>query len=130
MHTVPPTAKAVVITEGEFDAMAVYQATGFPAISLPNGAKSMPVQLLPQLERFERLYLWLDGDADGAAGTERLVKKLGVGRCRIVRPRWADKAKDANDALRLGLPLKQAILEARPSPHEQILTFEVCLPYA
>ncbi len=30
---------SVIITEGEFDAMAVYQATGLPAISLPCGAK-------------------------------------------------------------------------------------------
>jgi len=31
--------KTIVVTEGEFDAMAVYQATGFPAVSLPCGAK-------------------------------------------------------------------------------------------
>jgi hypothetical protein len=31
------SAKEVVLTEGEYDAMAVYQGTGMPAVSLPNG---------------------------------------------------------------------------------------------
>ena len=39
--------KIVVITEGEYDAMAVYQATGLPAVSLPNGCNHLPKQLLP-----------------------------------------------------------------------------------
>ena len=37
-HTIPAGSTTIVITEGEFDAMAVHQATGMPAISLPNGA--------------------------------------------------------------------------------------------
>ena len=36
-HTVPHDATQIIITEGEFDAMAVYQATGRPSVSLPNG---------------------------------------------------------------------------------------------
>lgn len=32
-----------MITEGEYDAMAVHQETGLPAISLPNGANHLPV---------------------------------------------------------------------------------------
>lgn len=88
LHTVAADAKEVVLTEGEFDAMAVYQvgggcvwgcvpcvhvgpdarrhtnptdepnktqqATGRPAVSLPNGCRSLPVEVLPLLERFER----------------------------------------------------------------------------
>ena len=36
----------------------VYQATGLPTVSLPNGCRSLPVALLPSLERFERIVLW------------------------------------------------------------------------
>jgi hypothetical protein len=54
-----------VITEGEYDAMAVHQETGLPAISLPNGCRSLPVELLPLLERFEDIYLWMDNDIPG-----------------------------------------------------------------
>lgn len=32
----------LVITEGEYDAMAVHQATGVPAVSLPQGASHLP----------------------------------------------------------------------------------------
>ena len=42
LHAVPADATELVITEGEYDAMAVYQATGRAAVSLPNGAASLP----------------------------------------------------------------------------------------
>ena len=38
--------KEVVITEGEFDAMAVYQSTKMPAVSLPQGASNLPDALV------------------------------------------------------------------------------------
>lgn len=93
-------ATEVVLTEGEFDAMAVRQATGASvlqtakppssphppfreempvavehwlrgagkaAVSLPNGASSLPPAILPALERFSVVYLWMDNDAAGAA---------------------------------------------------------------
>ncbi len=43
-------------------------------------------QLLPWLERFDTLYLWLDDDKAGRDGCDKLEGKLGRGRCRIVRP--------------------------------------------
>ena len=52
-----PAADAIILTEGEFDAMSVYQETGLPAVSLPNGCRSLPVELLPWLERFSRIQL-------------------------------------------------------------------------
>ena len=58
----PDDAAELVITEGEYDAMAVYQATGRAAVSLPNGAASLPPAVLPLLERFKRIFLWCDGD--------------------------------------------------------------------
>jgi hypothetical protein len=36
-----------------------------PAISLPNGCNSLPTDLIPLLERFTRIYLWLDNDKSG-----------------------------------------------------------------
>ena len=62
LHAVPDDAAELVITEGEYDAMAVYQATGRAAVSLPNGAASLPPAVLPLLERFKRIFLWCDGD--------------------------------------------------------------------
>ena len=46
LNTIQPNDDIVIITEGEFDAMAVYQATKLPAISLPNGSSSIPSELI------------------------------------------------------------------------------------
>lgn len=85
-HTIPEGATEVVMTEGEYDAMAVSQATGRPAISLPNGCRSLPVEVLPLLEHFEKIYLWMDNDVGGHEGAEKFAKKLGLKRTYIVRP--------------------------------------------
>jgi hypothetical protein len=61
---------------GEFDAMACYQATKLPTVSLPNGSHSLPVDLLPQLERFEKIYLWMDDDLPGQVRTAPLLRIL------------------------------------------------------
>jgi len=42
--------------------MSVYQATGRVAVSLPNGASSLPLEICEKLERFKRIYLWMDDD--------------------------------------------------------------------
>lgn len=50
-HTVKNPDETLVITEGEYDAMTVWQETGFQCVSVPNGARSFPPVLLPQLEK-------------------------------------------------------------------------------
>ena len=65
--------KAIVITEGEFDAMAVYQETGIPAVSLPNGANHLPIQFLPFFDKFERIYLWMDADEVGRNAADKFA---------------------------------------------------------
>ncbi len=120
-HTVPDQARSIVLTEGEYDAMAVYQATGVPAVSLPNGCQSLPVAILPLLERFEKIYLWMDNDVPGREGAEKFAKKLGQSRCVLVNDH--NSPKDANDALRQGYDLRKLIENAKPIPHKEILTF-------
>ena len=56
--------------------MAVNQATKKPAVSLPNGATSLPPDVLPLLERFDKIYLWMDHDGAGQAGVDKFVQKL------------------------------------------------------
>ena len=75
LHTVGPEENAVILTEGEYDAMAAYMGTGLPAVSLPNGASSLPIDVLPLLERFDRIYLWMDNDAPGqvCSGSIRVI---------------------------------------------------------
>jgi hypothetical protein len=122
LHTIPNDCTEIVLTEGEYDAMAVSQATGRHAVSLPNGCRSLPVQTLPMLERFDKIYLWMDNDEPGREGAEKFAKKLGVNRTYIVQ---CLEAKDANDALLRGdIDLNQVIENATLTPHDRIVTFK------
>ncbi|GMH68037.1 hypothetical protein TrRE_jg4679 [Triparma retinervis] len=131
-HTVKNPEETLVITEGEYDAMTVWQETGVQCVSVPNGARSFPPALLPQLERFKDIVLFFDLDPAGREGAEAAVEKLGVGRCRIVkagevngRPDgWQGcDAKDANDAAENGWDIKAMIDSATPVSHSHIHTF-------
>lgn len=156
-QTVQPHHKSVIITEGEYDAMAVAQGmmgveashelAGVPAISLPNGCNSLPPNLLPCLEQFDRIYLWLDNDQPGQEASDKFARKLGIHRCRIVRPPDSMKnaPKDANDALRMMLRrdakydgsgadeidvdsdhadlIPRMLLAAQPISHQRLETF-------
>ncbi len=96
-------------------------------MSLPNGCRSLPVELLPLLERFDEIVLWMDNDTPGQEGAAQFASKLGKSRCLLVRPpsslAVARSPKDANDALRMGLDLRYFLETAQPIPHDQIVTF-------
>jgi twinkle protein len=118
-HLVPPDAKEIILTEGEFDAMAVHQATNLPAVSIPNGCRSLPIQIIPMLERFEKIYLWMDNDMAGQEGVEIFTRKLGLARCYICQ----STAKDANEALLKRMDMNAILSNAKPLNHNQILSF-------
>jgi DNA primase len=104
-----------VVTEGELDAMAAHQGTGIVAVSLPNGANSLPEAILEPLRHILKLLLWTDADKAGQTCAERLVKKLNHSRCFVVPPDAALN-KDANDALRAGLDLNKVLEPLRHIP--------------
>ena len=131
LHTIPSDATEIVLTEGEYDAMAVYQATGRPAISVPNGASSFPDEVLPLLEKYKTIYLWMDNDDPGRKGAKMVASKLGVGRCKMVIPTLENcnvedpsmLPKDANEALVRNIDLGRIVDDAKPPRHEKIKTF-------
>lgn len=57
--------------------MAANQQTGYPAISLPQGANSLPDRLIPMLNQFDKIYLWMDNDDAGKLGADKISHKLG-----------------------------------------------------
>lgn len=99
MNLVKDSDNMIVLTEGEFDAMAVYQQTGLPALSLPQGASNLSEGFLPYLSRFEKIVLWMDNDEAGTLNVSKMVEKLGVNRTAVVRHSFPN-LKDANDFLR------------------------------
>jgi hypothetical protein len=98
-----------------------------PAVSLPNGCNSLPNDLIPLLDSFTKIYLWLDNDQSGIDGCSKFVAKLGADRCVVVKPlaNSPNPPKDANDALRQGDPeLIPAMLRAaQATSDEQFSSF-------
>lgn len=100
----------LVITEGEFDAMAAIQA-GFPrAISVPDGAPdqeqgaedrgvkySYMAAAKKALSDVRPIILCTDSDGPGVALMNDLAVRLGRGRCRWAK--YPKGCKDLNDAL-------------------------------
>ena len=103
-------ARAVCITEGELDAIAMH-AYGFPSLSVPTGAGSHGwiEREFDRLARFDTIYLAMDGDEAGQKAIPELVERLGRERCRVVTlPR-----KDANQCLMDGVDVKEIIQAMR-----------------
>ena len=83
------------------------------------------MEVLPMLEKFEKIYLWMDHDGPGQEGAKQFTKKIGRNRCRIVQP-LDDKVdcKDANEALLKGLDLEAMIQNASVTKHDNVMDFE------
>lgn len=112
-HTIPRSYTGeVCITEGEIDAMTVYQETGRFAISIPNGASSFPQALVDLLHPFSKVLLWFDNDESGVRGAlgawKHITDKYGMGKCDIVRTP-PEMPKDANDLFRGNYDLKAVL---------------------
>lgn len=95
-HLVQPKDRAIVICEGEIDAMTLWQA-GLTALSVNAGAGNH--QWIDsdwdRLERFSDIVISFDHDEAGDKGAAEVMKRLGADRCR----RMKMGAKDANQWL-------------------------------
>lgn len=115
-HLVPAGGKRLVITEGELDAISVYQAQGhrYPAVSVPNGADSAAdcfKQNLEWLNSFDTVVLAFDNDEPGQRAAQVCAALLRPGKAKIaILPK-----KDANAHLMAGdsTGLIQALWDAK-----------------
>lgn len=121
-QVVPDDARDIVITEGEIDALSVFEGTGIPALSVPfggggGGKQSWIDGEYSRLDRFERIYLCLDQDEPGSQGEDAILTRLGSHRCYRVRlPK-----KDANDCLQAGDDLLGCINQATLKQPEELV---------
>ena len=62
-----PKLAAMNAIENEKEGCLPAESTAWdiPVISLPNGCNSLPIDLIPLLDRFTTVYLWLDNDKSG-----------------------------------------------------------------
>jgi len=117
-----------VITEGEMDVLALYEAGISNAVSVPNGATLNSNNLdyldncIDYFEDKEKIILAVDSDAPGLALQAELIRRLGAEVCFLVD--FKD-LKDANEyLLKHGKEaLKERVLKAKPVPLENVTTF-------
>ena len=90
----------LVITEGEMDAMAVWEAQpNWDVVSIPNGAPSAKKAIQNNYEwinAYDKIVLFFDNDAAGREGAEAAAGVLPPGKVYIG---FLEDYKDASDAL-------------------------------
>ncbi|CAN9508644.1 unnamed protein product [Ophioblennius macclurei] len=112
----------VVLTGHELDAVAVHQATGLPSVALPRGVSVLPPALLPYLEQFKRVTLWLGGDMRSWEASKIFARKLGLRRCWLVRP--GEFRPRPLEALARGQNLSRVLKASIPAAHKSIVSFK------
>lgn len=121
-----------VLTEGEFDAMALGQTGIRNVMSVANGALAWDETWSRLLAPCREIYVAFDADENGEKGVEQLRRRFG--REIIKRVRFGTH-KDANDALKDGWDGERfsvALEEARCEPPSIVrplreLAMELCL---
>ncbi|XP_077407657.1 twinkle mtDNA helicase isoform X1 [Vanacampus margaritifer] len=112
----------VVLTGRELDTLAVSQATGLASVALPRGVGCLPPALLPYLEQFKRVTLWLGGDMRSWEASKIFSRKLGLRRCWLVRP--GEFRPCPGEALAQGKNLSHVVATAIPAAHKSIVSFK------
>lgn len=88
----------IIVTEGEEDAASVYQMTGLPAVSVPNGAGNAFKDLslhIEWLSGFKEVLIAFDNDEPGREAFNECVGLFEPGKAKKV----TFPLKDANDML-------------------------------
>lgn len=105
------TSQPVIITEGEWDAIAAIQCGFQRTVSVPNGAPSASLgteggvkyrylddTTLQRLRKSPCVVLAADQDEPGAALMQDLAIRIGTHKCKFLR--YPKGCKDLNDALK------------------------------
>lgn len=92
------------ITEGEIDAMSLFESGIYNVVSVPNGASVLGTQRLEYLDNCYKYFinknkvvLVVDSDTAGEKLKQELARRIGYDKCWIVS--YPTNCKDANDVL-------------------------------
>jgi len=111
ISAVPENQSTLYITEGELDAMSMFDM-GCPAVSVPYGAKVLTgmeddksAEWIEHdydnwISYFTEIIFATDSDEIGRQASESIARRLGRERSRIIE--WPDGVKDANDYILAG----------------------------
>lgn len=108
----PGCAREITVTEGELDALAVFDLTGkkYPCVSVKSAseAERNVADNFEYLNSFEKVVIAFDNDEPGQLAAVRCAQLFEPGKARILR---LSKGKDANDYLMKGIDHKQFVNE-------------------
>ena len=94
------SGKTITITEGEIDAMSVYEMNGkkYPAVSVGNASSAYNHchQNYKYLDSFDEIYICLDNDKAGQEHVEAIANLFEPNKCKIVNM----TLKDPNEYLK------------------------------
>ena len=95
--------KAVVITEGELDALSLWQVLRIPVVSVHSSSSARTDCSLerPWLNSFDRIYLAFDGDGPGRDAAQSVAALFDFNKVYELKFPGGNR-KDANDYLRNG----------------------------
>lgn len=116
--------KSIVVVEGEFDCLAVFQArNNWPVVSLPNGAQSAKKALAAQLDYllgFDEVILMFDNDDPGITAMEECVQLFPPDKVFMAS---LTQYKDACEALQNGdtEAIRQAVYKKRTYSPKSII---------
>lgn len=99
----PGSAKAITITEGELDALSVYQMMGdYPCVSIKgaSSARRDCERAYKYLDSFEKIYLCFDADVHGEKAAHDVATLFDVNK--VYHVVMGGECKDANDYLTKG----------------------------
>ena len=126
--------RPLVITEGECDALALYEAGVTNVVSVPAGCENMDwiTNCWEWLESFNQIILFGDSDEPGMKMVANVMKRLGEDRCMVPRTypeliinghNYNRICKDANEILLAygADALKQIVDECEPAPIKGIM---------
>lgn len=88
-------------------------------LCLPNGVRNLPVAVLPTLEKYNKLILWLGNNTQSWDTAKNFAKKLGDRRCLFIRP--AEKYPLPNMCKKEDI--KPILATAQSIWHKSITTF-------
>ena len=93
-------APSITVTEGQLDALSVYQMFGskYPAVSIQSSssAKADLTEDFDYVNSFKKIYFCFDNDEAGRTATKAAVSLFDPRKCYVVQ---LDKLKDANEYL-------------------------------
>jgi twinkle protein len=99
------SARSITITEGELDALSVFQMLGsqYPVVSVRSASSAERDCKLEReyLNSFEKIYLCLDSDTPGQEATRKIAKLFDFNK--VYHVKLPEDLKDANGFLQRGL---------------------------